>query len=345
MKRKEETADLEAPERNSPLLLCQRCFAMIPGGADFCPECGAPAVEDFGEGSESAVYPELARANLLRMRGEYKQAEEICLAILRKHPNSGTANTLLGDICSERGDLRQAAEWYEMALDLMPDSASDQAKLEHIRRRIKEHETASTAKQLGLPESRPKIGLWVGSILVFVALVAATAFLLGERTQARRSKPSEVLVPVTVPPVANRETPPDTKLEEPAVPVTVPLLDRIKAAAGEDARRLVAAARVPETMAVLLTATVAPGEDARQVGVRLARLILPTVSDAPSTTVIGIRDGKLVYFGTMTREKFDAASTEEWRAANGEDLVAFANATMSDEWMPAPPEPATPETP
>lgn len=336
---------MEAPERNSPLLLCQRCFVMIPAGAEYCPECGAPAVEDFGEGSESAVYPELARANLLRMRGEYKQAEEFCLAILRKHPNSATANTLLGDICSERGDLRQAAEWYEMALDLMPDSTSDQAKLDSVRRRIKEHETASTAKQLGLPESRPKIGLWVGSILIFVALVAATAFLLGERTQARRAKPSEVLVPVTVPPVANRETPPDTKTEESPAPAAVALIDRVKAVAGEDGRRLVSAVRIPETMSLLITATVAPGEDARQVAVRIARLALPAVADAPATTVIGIRDGKLVYYGMMSREKLDVASTEEWRAANGEDLVAFANATMADEWMPAPPEPAAPENP
>ena len=149
---------MEAPERSNPLLLCQKCFAMIPAGAEYCPECGAPIVDDLAEGSDTAVYPELARANLLRMRGEYKVAEDICLAILRRHPNSATANTLLGDICADRGDLKQAADWYDMALDITPDSESDRRKLEAMRRRIKEHEAAEAAKHLGLPESKPKIG-------------------------------------------------------------------------------------------------------------------------------------------------------------------------------------------
>lgn len=329
---------MEAPEQHSPMLLCQRCFAMIPAGADYCAECGAPAVEDFGEGIESAVYPELSRANLLRMRGEYKQAEDICLAILRKHPNSATANTLLGDIAAERGDLRHAAEWYEMALDLMPDSDSDRSKLEIVRSRIREHEAATTAKQLGLPESRPKIGLWIGSVVVFIVLVATVAYLLGGRTFAGRARPAEINVPVTVPPVAGRETPNPAPIEEtPKVVAPTELIDQIKATAADDAGRVVGATRFPENLGVLLTVTVAPGEDARQIAVRLARITMPTVADAPNVTVIGIREGKPAYIGTMSRDRFNLAASEEWRAQNGDDLVVYANATMAEEWMPAPP--------
>lgn len=316
---------------------------MIPAGAEYCAECGAPAVEDFGEGSESAVYPELARANLLRMRGEYKQAEEICLAVLRKHPNSATANTLLGDICSERGDLRQAAEWYEMALDITPDSESDRQKLDSIRHRIREHEAASTAKQLGLPESRPKVGIWVGSVVLFVVLVAALGYLLGERNQARRQPAADTPIPVTAPPIDSRTAAVDSTSEptpEPAVPAPPPeLIELLKAAAGEDAGRIIGASRIPENLAILMTFTVAPGEDARQVAVRLARTVLPAIANAPAVTAIGIRDGQPAYIGTMDRTRLEQASTDEWRNQNGDDPVAFANATMAQEWMPAPPEP------
>lgn len=310
---------------------------MIPVGAEYCAECGAPAVDDFGEGSESAVYPELARANLLRMRGEYKQAEDICLTILRRHPNSATANTLLGDISAERGDLKQAAEWYEMALDITPDSESDRSKLAGIRSRIKDHEAATTAKQLGLPESRPKIGLWIGSVVVFVVLVATVAYLLGGRTSSRASAPLEITAPVSVPPIAGRQTPdPETVEETPTPPPPSELIEQIKATAADDASRIVGATRFPENLGILLTVTVSPGEDARQIAVRLARFTLPTVADAPSVTVIGIREGRPAYIGTMTRDRFNLAASEDWKAQNGDDLVAYANATMVEEWMPAP---------
>jgi Tfp pilus assembly protein PilF len=101
----------------------------VKPGAGFCPECGAPIGTAPAEGSDAAIYPELARVNLLRLRGDYKAAQDHCRAVLRKFPNNVTANQLLGDLCQETGDLSQAKEWYELALDIAPNHAHIQQKL------------------------------------------------------------------------------------------------------------------------------------------------------------------------------------------------------------------------
>src|SRR5688500_5066185 len=95
-RRFEEKVALAVPGSNKTKL-CDKCFATMPSDAPFCPECGAPV--GSSEGSDSEIYPLLARANLLRMRAEYKQAENVCLSILKRYPNNSSTNTLLGDIC------------------------------------------------------------------------------------------------------------------------------------------------------------------------------------------------------------------------------------------------------
>ena len=333
---------MEAPERNKPLLLCQRCFAIIPDAAEFCAECGAPVVDDLGEGSDTAVYPELARANLLRMRGEYKIAEDICLAILRKHPNSATANTILGDICAEKGDLKQASEWYEMALDITPDSTSDRDKLISVKRRIKEHETAETAKHLGLPESGPKVGLWVGGVIVFVVLVAAMGFLVGERMNAAKNKGSgAVTVPVSVPLQGTRNDVDNVGANPSTPPAPTDLLSLVKAAVGGESARILGATRFPDTQGVLLTFSATGSEDVRLYAAQLGRSVLEKVTDAPNVTLLALREGKVAYSATMTRQNFTTTTTEEWKAQHGDDLNAFANTALTDEWPPAAPPPVT----
>ena len=335
---------MEAPERNKPLLLCQRCFALIPDDAEFCAECGAPVVDDLGEGSDTAVYPELARANLLRMRGEYKIAEDICLAILRRHPNSATANTILGDICAEKGDLKQASEWYEMALDITPDSTSDREKLVAVKRRIKEHEAAETAKHLGLPESRPKVGLWIGGVIVFVALVAAIGFLLGERMNAGKGKGTgEVLVPVSVPLEGTRNDPNNATADPSTPPAPTDLISLVKAAVGGESARILGAVRFPDTQGVLITFSATGSEDVRLYAAQLGKAVIEKVTDAPSVTLLALLGGKVAYSGTITRQSYADTTSESWKAQHGDDLNAFANAALRDEWLPnaAPTTPST----
>ena len=72
-------------------MVCPKCFAEIPDTSAFCMECGSRIREDttdplYAEGSDREVYPELARANLLRMQGKYEEAIEVCRRIMGRFP-------------------------------------------------------------------------------------------------------------------------------------------------------------------------------------------------------------------------------------------------------------------
>ena len=103
----------------------------------------------------------------------------MCLGILKRFPNNGTAHTLLGDIYAEKGELEQAAEWFEMALDLRPESENDRRKLEAVQRRRFEQDAASAAQQLGIPESKPRAQQYVFVMVLLVVIVGIGSFLLG----------------------------------------------------------------------------------------------------------------------------------------------------------------------
>ena len=82
------------------------------------------------EQAEREVGPLLARANLLRMRGQWDEAIAACTDALRHAPRSATAHSLLGDIYEAQGRLDDAAQWFGMAVDLDPTNVNDREKLE-----------------------------------------------------------------------------------------------------------------------------------------------------------------------------------------------------------------------
>ncbi len=95
---------------------------------------------------ERVVGPLLARANLLRLRGQWDEAAVACTEALRLVPNSPSACSLLGDIYEAQRRLDEALQWYGMAVEFDPTNGSDRAKLERVaqvQRRVllrEEHE-------------------------------------------------------------------------------------------------------------------------------------------------------------------------------------------------------------
>ena len=81
---------------------------------------------------ERAVGPLLARANLLRLRGQWDEAAVACTEALRLVPNSPSACSLLGDIYEAQRRLDEALQWYGMAVEFDPTNANDRAKLERV---------------------------------------------------------------------------------------------------------------------------------------------------------------------------------------------------------------------
>lgn len=335
--------------------ICNKCFAEVPISVPFCTDCGAPMTDEPGaEGSDAAVYPELSRANLLRVRGDYDQARNVCLAILRRFPNNATAHTLLGDICSEEGDLPHAAEWYEMALDLEPENIADQNKLESVKQRMADHEAASTAQQLGIPTTKPKAKVFAAVVICFVILIGVGAFFLGDYFRAKHGPAGTVTTPVelggedpgttqqtdavpnatgTTPSPVDGDKPVQSPpiVNEPTSVVTDDQKDlenvRAKCARGDSILEAKFDPRIkPPT--VLLTFKIAGAEDVKAAVAELAASALDQL-EISRATVRAVRDGRVVFIADMEKGDLAAVAPDATTGKRAPDALI---ALLKNQW-------------
>jgi len=158
--------------------ICDKCMAEVGPDRKHCHECGAPLDDSLEavEGADREVYPLLARANLLRMRGEAQQAEKACLEILRRYPNHATANALMGDILLDQGKEEEARQWFLSTLEIDPTNSQAKARLQYLAERRSAAPATAPAPGSG------RLGPWLWSLfLVVAATVAAAGFLAGRR--------------------------------------------------------------------------------------------------------------------------------------------------------------------
>ena len=327
-----------AVQEPKALRLCEKCFANVPHTQDFCPECGATYVKStYTQGSDSAIYPELAHANLLRMRGEYKQAEDVCLRVLRRFPNNASANTLLGDICAEKGELDQAISWYELAIDLNPDSKADKEKLSAVLQRKSDREAATTAKLLGLPTTRPKGVLVAILFLAFIVIVGITSYSIGKSIVSKQTVPRTVVdIPVTIPTRDGPSAPIESTPPPPASASTTIKEDRellaLLSSASTNGTRLMQASQDPRLKELVLTYRCSSEENMKAVGAHLAVVGLDKVRDCNKVTLRAVVDGQLALVADVLRENVDKAKSSEWQSTNGNDSDAWVNTVVTNEW-------------
>ena len=326
-----------APVSERKFNICDRCFASVPVSQVFCPECGAPIVneEHNTEGSDSAVYTELARANLLRMRGEWKQAEDQCINILKRFPNNASANTLLGDISAEQGDLTQAVQWYELSLDLLPEDDAVKGKLKAVRERIDLHETATTAKELGLPNSGNRKNLYIAVILALVLLVGGAGYVFGSKRGETNAKHTTLTSTVKVPPQGSGDDGADTSAggigEESRTGGGDVLLLKRLASATPDGAKVLTVFQDPRNKAATVIYTTGDS-DYKALGARLAKSLLEVESDSLNVTVRAMRAGSLVYTADVLRSRMNETTTQSWLAQNQSDPNAWIDFVLMNEW-------------
>lgn len=174
---------------------CQHCGQATGAQEVFCSHCGRGISDKLmGRGAEQDIYLMLVTGNVLRLRRQWRLAEAKCSEVLRRDPENAAAHSLLGDISRDQGKLRDAIEWYKMALDRNPGSATDRKKLEAVIDEVFSGRspglvTSAGAKfreELGglaadvrgvrLPSSLVAV---VGMALGIVLVIAASAILLG----------------------------------------------------------------------------------------------------------------------------------------------------------------------
>jgi hypothetical protein len=145
-----------------------------------------------------AVHALLTQANLHRMRGQYTEAVDCCVAVLQAQPSNAAAHSLLGDIYREQDKWEDAVQWYRMAVELRPTPA-DQARLTDAERERQCHEAVrggkkgrgtngsdlltagvglntGTSNLMGVSPRRWLRGIWITSLsflaIVLIALIA-----------------------------------------------------------------------------------------------------------------------------------------------------------------------------
>ncbi|MFN3649602.1 MAG: tetratricopeptide repeat protein [Armatimonadota bacterium] len=170
--------------------------------------------------------PLLTRANLLRMRGRWDEAAEVCTQVLRTEPRNATAHSLLGDIYLDQGRPDDARAWYQLALELNPASEADRAKLtrademlEARRQRAEweaviEGRTQPVATSLLVRESLQRIGALAGAALCGIVLVMATMVSITERPLVDPDSAGTPSIRIVTPPSSVVDTPEERRLLE-----------------------------------------------------------------------------------------------------------------------------------
>jgi hypothetical protein len=161
--------------------ICPKCAATTAPDARFCTECGTPIASSVAQADSETYTPcgedahaALAAANLCKLRGEWQAAIDRCIYVLALDQDNAAAHSLLGDIYRDQGHMSEAMHWYKMALDLNPESAYDQGKLDQILalrqarrpgRSVRTSEVVGTAKRV-IAEAVLAIG-----VLLFITTI------------------------------------------------------------------------------------------------------------------------------------------------------------------------------
>ncbi|NIM05657.1 MAG: hypothetical protein GTO55_05575 [Armatimonadetes bacterium] len=187
-------------------MFCWHCGKRLAEEAESCPACGMIVVKpesqkDQTESAEERVHSLLTQANLLRVRREWQAAILRCTEALKISPNSASAHSLLGDICRDEGRLRDAMEWYKLALTLDPTRRLDREKLDALIDRAYgsngERDSAGEAALRDQQSTAERVctSLRIGVMsLVALILVTLAAYLLNY--QYLPPAPSEIAVTV-----------------------------------------------------------------------------------------------------------------------------------------------------
>jgi hypothetical protein len=293
-----------------------------------------------------SVHAELSRANLLRMRGDYPEAQNQCLSILKRYPHHFETHLLLADVYADEQQFESAAQWYELAIDLDPGSFVARQRFQVMRDHLRQLEIADTAQQLGLPPgSSKRTALVAGMVVGLIVVAAIIAYGLGQHNSAPagsdvvRSPVRATSESVLEPEPTVVDLPPPEVKPEPTVLPALTAEDRVTTnalkliALGD---RVVAASLDPRTKNLLVTYRLQEDDTERKVGAELARESLAAIPEAPQVTVRALRGEHVIYMADVHRTRLAETQTEAWRStATG--LDAWMHYVLQNEWFASPP--------
>lgn len=170
---------------------CPECGHDVPGSSAFCCDCGARLVggrDAVSRGVDADIRSLLTRANLLRVRGQWEAAAEVCAQVLRLDAQNAAAHSLLGEIYDNQGHLERAIRWYEEALELNPESVADRAKLARAQELLQARQQPRSGRVRSAGFSWLRVAGIAGAIICGGIILLAV--LLAEDHPSARVTPS-----------------------------------------------------------------------------------------------------------------------------------------------------------
>lgn len=263
----------------------------------------------------------LAKANLLRLRGDVAAAEAICLDVLAAFPSDVYALCLLGDIRFSQQREHDAAQLYDLAVSTGAAPASVHEKLNAVRSSVR-------------PPTPHKSPTWI----VPIAAIVGSAGIIGIfATIAARVQPTmdatsiRIKAPKLEPPVKAVEPEVHTPVDLSPV-ADVALANAVERLANASPKTLVLAAEHdPRSGSATLTLVAATANDAAKVAAMASFFALESEAGLVSVTARVVHDARIVFVSDMTRQRVDdlrksyaKLEAEHWMLA------------LSNEWPPNP---------
>jgi hypothetical protein len=310
---------------------------------------------------------DLAKVNLLRIRGDLGSAKTLCLSVLKRYPESVDAHVMMGDLHSEQAELAPAAEWYSLALDLDSTAPGVAVKLARVQAAVDISKQASTSRALIQTGKRISPLLYVASGAAALS-IGTIAYVVGLRnlpTQySGNSIKEKIAVPVNTPtmPVVNNlpqnnavtlprvedssptKTPvasPSGATEKSANKSTIPtdvvaqdqtLFDQIYQRT-TFSKHLISILSDPRNKSMILTFNVKEGEHGRYIGAVLADVAMEYDTKANLVTLRGVRNGILSYMGDVSREKIIETEADAGKDVKDIEDKGWIDKVLTNEYF------------
>lgn len=290
---------------------------------------------------------DLARINVMRLRGDIQTAKHLCAELLAQKPDFAQAQALMGDLCMDSGDFMKAADWFDMAAANSEESPILHERAELARRRVQEVEALAATKRLGIPTSRNKLNVWAGLFLGIVAAVCLLAFYLGG--QFGKQEPAKTIkAPLELSPApGTTQKPQDVPKPSFSLPASDErVLNLLKGSILGS--RVLLAYRDPRGPSLVVTLEAPAGEfTVTALGLDAAQ-ILRDDQESARVTIRYMRNGENLAMATMTRQNYDAAvaSNKDLGTALEEVWPSLSSTPTSEQEQNSPPspDPREPET-
>lgn len=314
---------------------------------------------------------ELARVNLLRIRGDVSSSKTLCLSILKRFPESIDAHVMMGDLHTEQGDLAPAAEWYSLALDLDRNAPGVNVKLSRVQAALDISGQASRSRALILNGKRMSPWLIV-AIITSVIAVCSVAYIAGLGSTSNSTTPKTASTDrIESPKPADTSPKPSTTAPVTAATTTVaapsnqpgpvPSTNQLPSAPQETkstgtkesvvsvvddqklldqiinrttfGKHVLSVVADPREKSMILTYNVAQGEHGRYMGAVLAAIALDYDNKLLLVTIRGIRNGVLSYIADVPREKILAVEEREKKTVQELDNKSWIDEVLSNEYF------------